>query len=115
MSPSRSDRKNCRHILAGAVLTLLMPASLTWAGDDVDYSAPYLVVENGELVTKYPAIEHEAGESDPAATRDAENQVNDGGNSRTIWGIVAVALAIVIAILVHSRRRAKSGGTDAAD
>ena len=31
------------------------------AGDDVDYSAPYLVVEDGELVTKYPALEHTGG------------------------------------------------------
>ena len=115
MSPSRSDAKIYRRTLTGAVLAFLLAAPLTRAGDDVDYSAPYLVVENGELVTKYPAKEHEAGDSDPAATRDAENQVDDGGNSGTIWGIAAVALAMVIAFLVHTRRRSQSGAADDTD
>lgn len=31
-----------------------------FVGDEVDYSAPYITVEGGELVTKYPTREHEA-------------------------------------------------------
>jgi hypothetical protein len=34
-----------------------MPKQL-FVGDQVDYSAPYLTVEDGELVTKYPTNEH---------------------------------------------------------
>ncbi len=76
------------------------------AGDEVDYSAPYLVVENGELVTKYPARNHEgalleanvqAGES-PAPPHQ-KTAVNNA------WVIAAVAIAVVIALLIMIKRR----------
>ena len=76
------------------------------AGDEVDYSAPYLVVENGELVTKYPANDHEgasleddlqAGET-PAMPYEKIAVDND-------WIIAAVAIAVVIALLIMIKRR----------
>ncbi len=30
-----------------------------YAGDEVDYSAPYITVENGELITRYPSKYHD--------------------------------------------------------
>ena len=112
MSPSRSDRKIWRRIITCAVLALSISASLVRAGDEVDYSAPYLVVENGELVTKYPAREHEAGDSAPVAAEDGEAVVDDDGQSRKTWIIVAVALVVVIAFLAHARRRSKGDRAD---
>lgn len=63
-----------------------MPAEL-YVGDDVDYSAPYLTVENGELVTKYPAKQHSA---DPVA-----------------WIGPVLAVAVLFALLLLRRRRPK--------
>ncbi len=75
------------------------------AGDEVDYSAPYLVVENGELVTKYPAKEH-AG-----ALPQAETQVSNTTAStpqqdglENVWAIAAVAIAVAIVLLLLIKR-----------
>ena len=93
--------------LATASVIVFCLSPCVYAGDEVDYSAPYLVVENGELVTKYPAKEHEAGDADSAGDPDIESVADDGGEPKKTWIIVAVALAIVIAFLVHARRRSK--------
>ena len=83
---------------------------VTPAGDEVDYSAPYLVVENGELVTKYPARDHEgapleadvqAGET--PAPPDQKIAVDNA------WIIAAVAIAAVIALLIMIKRRRQRG------
>ncbi len=55
-----------------------------YVGDEVDYSAPYLTVENGELVTKYPVREHEA---------------------EPLTWIFAVVAAAIIAVFLFLRRR----------
>ncbi len=76
------------------------------AGDEVDYLAPYLVVEDGELVTKYPAKEH-AGVSPVAdaqeskATESPQQKVGLDTN----WGKAAVAIAVMIVLLLSIRRR----------
>ena len=76
------------------------------AGDEVDYSAPYLVVEDGELVTKYPAKEH-AGALPEADAQ--ENKATDSPQQKvgldTIWGKAAVAIAVIIVLLSIRRRR----------
>ncbi len=76
------------------------------AGDEVDYSAPYLVVEDGELVTKYPAKEHagalpEADAQESKATDSPQQKVG----LDTIWGKAAVAIAVMIVLLSIRRRR----------
>jgi len=63
-----------------------MPTQL-YVGDQVDYSAPYLTVENGELVTKYPTNEHA-----PAA-----------------WVWITPLLVIVVLIAAALLRRRRSG------
>ena len=76
------------------------------AGDEVDYSAPYLVVEDGELVTKYPAKEH-AGASPEADVQ--ESKATDSPQQKvgldTILGMAVVAIAVMIVLLLSIRRR----------
>lgn len=99
MSPGRSDAGVWRRATAGALLTVLAVASLALAGDEVDYSAPYVVVENGELVTKYPAKEHEAGG-------------DDVGRPGKTWVIAAAAAGLAIALLAYARRRSRNASAD---
>jgi len=61
-----------------------MPTQL-YIGDQVDYSAPYLTVENGELVTKYPTNEHA-----PAAL---------------VWIAPLAVIAVLFAAVLLRRRR----------
>ncbi len=73
------------------------------AGDEVDYSAPYLVVENGELVTKYPAREHEgaAVAGDPRADVDATP--SDTPSNQLPLTVVAIAALVAFLLWVRSR------------
>jgi hypothetical protein len=93
----------------GAAAVLLCVCALTplvaTAGDDVDYSAPYLVVEDGKLVTKYPAQEHEGDPAQPAAESEATagEAIEPAGSQR--WLVVAVAAAAVLAGLYWLARR----------
>ncbi len=76
------------------------------AGDEVDYSAPYLVVEDGELVTKYPAREH-AGASPEADAQ--ESKLTESPQQKigldTVWGKAAVAIAVMIVLLLSIKRK----------
>lgn len=63
------------------------------AGDEVDYSAPYMVLEDGELVTKYPAKEHEGG------TPQQQDSVAD------FWIIVAAAIVMLIVFVLRRQRK----------
>ena len=107
MSPKRSECSFVRCALAGAVLAMLVAMPRAHAGDEVDYSAPYMVVENGELVTKYPAREHEDGNGADAATTDSETGDDESGRPESTWVIAAAALAAVLAFFAHARRRSK--------
>jgi len=74
--------------MAAAIAVVLMLVSpFTRAGDEVDYSAPYLVVENGELVTKYPAREHAGTEEKDPAT--AESDAPENASSGSKWWLIA--------------------------
>ncbi len=93
------------------VVTILLfflftaPCTVT-AGDEVDYSAPYLVVENGELVTKYPALEH-AGASpvaDAQASLETESLPQQDGTGNN-WAGVAAAIAVAIVLVLLVRRK----------
>lgn len=109
MSPKLSDVGFVRSALAGAVFAMLFAAPHVHAGDEVDYSAPYMVVENGELVTKYPAREHEGGDGANAEMPENESGGDESGRPKATWVIAAAALAALLAFLAHARRRSKAG------
>ncbi|HET6629640.1 MAG TPA: hypothetical protein VFG91_07685 [Woeseiaceae bacterium] len=71
----------CSMRLLPAVLLLSGPAS---ASDEVDYSAPYMTLEDGKLVTKYPAKPHTkaataAGVPDSGGTANGAASPDPGG------------------------------------
>jgi hypothetical protein len=65
-----------------------------YAGDEVDYSAPYITLENGELVTRYPAKEHAPIEP----------------TSVLVIGLLAAI--VVFVIVARNRRRPQATETD---
>lgn len=89
--------------------TVFLAAPIAESGDEVDYSAPYLVVEDGELVTKYPNREHEAG-AEEAADDEAETSAPGAADEANRGGLVAAALAVVVAglLLIVRRKRRRS-------
>ncbi len=89
-------RRRIAAIAAISVAIILtgLPAASSVAGDEVDYSAPYLVVEDGQLVTKYPAKEHSAVAAAPASEGAEENK-RERGKSRGRWWLIA-GFAIVV-------------------
>lgn len=72
------------------------------AGDEVDYSAPYLTVENGELVTKYPAKGHSAGAETPVLEPSSEVQDSDG-KTWLFWCVLVAVLIVVVATIFRGR------------
>ncbi len=95
-----------KFALAILLFAVFVVPQVAPAGDEVDYSAPYLVVEDGELVTKYPAREH-AGAS-PQADAQASNAIASAPPQvglDTFWGMAAVAFAVMIVLLLSIRRR----------
>ncbi len=83
-------RKNFVVLLLALLSTLLsdIDCGCAHAGDEVDYSAPYITVENGELVTRYPAREHISEDRDP----------------RLLAGLL-VAMAVIAIVAAVRRRR----------
>jgi hypothetical protein len=87
-------------------------ASVVFAGDEVDYSAPYLVVEDGKLVTRYPGQEHQPGAgSEPASADQAAGPGTspDGApiadmRSATGWLVGTAVLAAAVGGLLLVRR-----------
>ena len=102
---------------APAILLFVMFAvpRVAPAGDEVDYSAPYLVVENGELVTKYPAKEHGGASVEvPAPAGETTSSPQQKVGLDNVWANAAMAIAAVIALLLliqwgRRRRREQSG------
>lgn len=76
-----------------------------YAGDETDYSAPYLTVENGELVTRFPAKEHVQG--DTPALADSGELPEPSPLSLFLWGILA---AVIFAVAVGSRSHRQRQG-----
>lgn len=94
----------CSKLLVNALFMASISLTTVQAGDEVDYSAPYLTVENGELVTKYPAAEHAASaEALEAGVDDATQTARDDSSAQLLWGIFA-AVAVLISIVVFRRR-----------
>ncbi len=73
------------------------------AGDEVDYSAPYLVVENGELVTKYPAREHEGAAVAADTQADADATSSDTASNKMLPTVVAIAALVAFLLWFRSR------------
>lgn len=94
-----------RFLVAILLLVIFAIPIIAPAGDEVDYSAPYLVVEDGELVTKYPANEH-AGASPQADTQasNATASTLPQVGLENVWAIGAVVIAVAIALLILIKR-----------
>lgn len=95
-----------RKIVVATLLSVFFAVPLVVSGgDDVDYSAPYLVVEDGELVTKYPAAEHDgaSAENDVAPGETNESSAADV-DTRNYWGIAGAVVIAIVAALVMIRR-----------
>lgn len=89
------------------IAAIAAPATATppaHAGDEVDYSAPYVTVENGELVTRYPAKEHD----EPNVAEEPAAAPGDEATRPSLAASVCIAAAfgIATAFLVVVRRRA---------
>jgi hypothetical protein len=94
-----------RIFATGIALAMLLTGAAL-AGDDVDYSAPYLVVEDGELVTKYPNREHEAAAASAAAAAapTATDVVAAEETGGAPWLVAAVVVAGAVAALFVAMR-----------
>lgn len=108
-------RSHCTALLLAAwVLTGLAgfdnrPA---FAGDEVDYSAPYLTVEDGQLVTKYPAKEHDpnaqvtaAPGAEPAGLTAPGESSSPGAEPKKLWVIAAAGMGLILGLLLLVKRR----------
>lgn len=96
-----------RCSILGAVVLMIGAPLIALAGDEVDYSAPYLTLENGELVTKYPIKDHAA--SAPSETASAKPTIESerpAEEARLTWVFVGGAIVVVVVgLLVAQRRR----------
>lgn len=97
------NRRNYRRLIAVALLAFVPGSS--FAGDEVDYSAPYLTVENGELVTKYPAREHPTDEAKSPASEEITSAPVLGSSLLLLLGL---ALAVIVLVRVVFRARKKN-------
>ena len=99
-------RRKCLVVLFIASLSMRLPGidcGCVYAGDEVDYSAPYITVENGELVTRYPAKEH--------AVADAPVQPDPGEVAETPKkepvSLLLLGLPVAAAVLVFAGFRSR--------
>lgn len=97
-----SIRASLRAAALMSVLGVFVLCTDASASDDeADYSAPYLVVENGELVTRYPAKTHELDESKTDEAIPA-NTIDTGAPS---WLVPAALIAVIAGGLLFARVR----------
>ena len=93
-------------LLASLSMRLLgIDCGSVYAGDEVDYSAPYITVEHGELITMYPAKEHPTGDTPvkPESVEVAETPKKEPF-SLLLWGLPA-AIAVLVFAKCRSRRQ----------
>ncbi|MDX1499097.1 MAG: hypothetical protein R3176_04315 [Woeseiaceae bacterium] len=79
------------------------------AGDEVDYGAPYLVVEDGKLVTRYPGKEHEPGTAAGAGAEAGDGAepaagTGAGDSGRGAWFAGAAGIAVLAGVFLAWRR-----------
>ena len=97
-------RSRTFFVLLLAALLMRLPGTdcgCVYAGDEVDYSAPYLTVENGRLVTRYPTKEHAPVDvsMQPDPREVAESSAKEPSSS-LLWILVA---AIAVVLFLHAR------------
>ncbi len=109
------------------LLLVLLLCGAAWASDEVDYSAPYVTLEDGKLVTKYPAKQHTNAASGAAAGTGAANAGAGGGpdgsapsangtatapvvtgQPKVLIAVVAAVAALAAAAVLFARRRNRS-------
>lgn len=97
-----------RLLLRALLLASLAVTGPALGGDEVDYSAPYLVVEDGELVTRYPDKQHEAVPDEAAGEYPAEpsdpGAAGEAGRG-VVFGAALAALVIGLLLVVRRARR----------
>lgn len=94
------------------VATILLASfcGSAFAGDEVDYSAPYMTLEDGKLVTKYPAKEHDPNAPKPRTDPAGSPGLNSPTPAKpTPLGIVLVVAMIALAVFL-SRGPGKESG-----
>jgi hypothetical protein len=99
MNRQRS-KSSCRSTAVTVTVVLLLVSPFAGAGDEVNYSAPYLVVENGELLTKYPAREHTGTEEKDLAPAESRTPAK--------WWLAALAgaaAAVGVGCVAQRQRR----------
>jgi hypothetical protein len=86
--------------------------SPAFAGDEVDYSAPYVTLENGQLVTKYPAKEHDpnaqvttASGAEPSGLNAPGTSSAPGAEPKKLWVIAAAGIGLILGLLLLIKRR----------
>lgn len=105
-SPARQPWRSKRLLLAALLL-----AGPAWAGDEVNYSAPYLTLEDGKLVTKYPAKPHVKAAPETAAGTAAEPvPAREGLPTPVLVAVLIPAFAAAAALLLRWRRKKKTPG-----
>ena len=94
-------------LLAVGVVLGSAGADRAHAGDEVDYSAPYMTVEDGKLVTKYPAREHAPGDVAAQAmpADDTDTPGPEQVRARTWLLAVGVPLLGLAAFLILQRNK----------
>ena len=86
-----------------------------YGGDEVDYLAPYLTIENGELVTRYPAKEHAPGDNPvPSDPDEVAESPRKESLSLLLWCLPAAIAVLAIAADFRRRRHRQSQETDTA-
>lgn len=113
-----------RLFIIATILGWMLTAAVTldWnsaiAGDEVDYSAPYITLENGELVTKYPPKEHVPGEepAKPAAGIVEEPPASAPGLPRLpLIAVAAIVIGAALLLLRRGGRQRRAAGQDSAE
>lgn len=103
-SPARQPWRSKRLLLAALLL-----AGPAWAGDEVNYSAPYLTLEDGKLVTKYPAKPHVKAAPETAAGTEPV-PAREGLPTPVLVAVLIPAFAAAAALLLRWRRKKKTPG-----
>jgi len=95
-----------KQLFAFALLSCLCGS--VFAGDEVDYSAPYMTLEDGKLVTKYPAKEHDPNAPLPnTAPNGTTGSSPPTPPKPTPLGIVLLVAMIALAIYLSRGKKSR--------
>lgn len=101
----------CRLLIGlGVGMTIFFAGEATAGDDEIDYSAPYVTLENGVLVTRYPIREHDpADKSSTAATPAPENPGPSGQATVILSSAVLATVAVILTGTWLRKRRRRQG------